>query len=187
MTTGEGGMILTNDSAYAEHARKLRNLCFEPGRRFVHKSLGYNYRMTNLQAAIGCAQVERIDELVEKKISIGQYYLSHLQGLPGIELPVEKPWAKNVYWMFGFILDESTGESAESFALKLKNSGIETRPFFLGMHEQPYYRDRGFFLDESYPVTERISRQGLYIPSGLNLSKEIQDVVIQNVRKLLID
>ena len=185
ITTGEGGMILTNNSSYAEKARKLRNLCFEPGRRFVHKSLGYNYRMTNMQAAIGCAQVERIEELVKKKIAIGQYYQKHLRDIPGLQLPIEKDWAKNVYWMYGLVLNESTGENADSFALKMKNIGIETRPFFLGMHEQPYYRNKGFFIGESYPVTEFIARQGLYIPSGLNLTPDIQDKVIIAVRKLL--
>jgi perosamine synthetase len=187
ITTGEGGMILTNDSSYAEKARKIRNLCFEPGRRFVHQNLGFNYRMTNLQAAIGCAQVERIDELVQKKIAIGEYYLDQLRDVAGIQLPVQMSWAKNVYWMFGFVIDEKTGESAESFATKMKSLGIETRPFFLGMHEQPYFKDKGYFLGELYPVTELISRQGLYIPSGLNLSFEMQDIVVQNVRKILLD
>jgi len=185
ITTGEGGMILTNNSDYADRARKMRNLCFEPGRRFVHKNLGFNYRMTNLQAAIGCAQVERIDELVEKKVTIGKYYLKQLQDLKGIQLPVEMAWAKNVYWMFGFVLDETTGENGESFALKMKDAGIETRPYFLGMHEQPFYRAKGLFIGESYPVTERISRQGLYIPSGLNLTREMQDRVLSEIFKIL--
>lgn len=185
ITTGEGGMVLTNSDEYAKKARMLRNLCFEPGRRFVHKELGYNYRLTNIQAAIGAAQVERIEELVQKKIEVGEYYLQGLKDVKGIKLPVEKSYGKNLYWMFGIVLEESTGETAETFALKMKELGVETRPFFLGMHEQPYYLKEGLFVDEQYPVTTRIARQGLYIPSGLNLTKHVQDTVIEAVKKCL--
>lgn len=185
ITTGEGGMLLTNDDAYANRARKLRNLCFEPGRRFVHKELGFNYRLTNLQAAIGLAQVEKIDHLVKRKIEISQYYLAALKDVPGIQLPVEREWAKNVYWMFGLILDESTGETAESFATKMRKLGVETRPFFLGMHEQPVFRSQKMYLDEPYPITERIARQGVYLPTGLNLSNETIDHVCTAVKSIL--
>jgi perosamine synthetase len=186
ITTGEGGMLLTNDDAYADRARKLRNLCFEPGRRFVHRELGFNYRLTNMQAAIGLAQVEKIDQLVRRKIENGQYYLSKLKSVPGIELPVERAWAKNVYWMFGLILDESTGETADSIAKKLREEGIETRPYFLGMHEQPIFKSQGLFEGETYPITERIARQGFYIPTGLNLTTEKQDRVIDALKKCLV-
>ena len=185
ITTGEGGMLLTNNDAYADRARKLRNLCFEPGRRFVHRELGFNYRLTNMQAAIGLAQVEKIEQLVQRKIEIGQYYLNKLKDLPGIQLPVEREWAKNVYWMFGIILDESTGENAESFAKKMRYEGIETRPYFLGMHEQPFFKSEGMFEGEVYPVTERIARQGLYVPTGLNLSQEMQETVVSKIMKIL--
>ncbi len=185
ITTGEGGMLLTNDDAYAERARKLRNLCFESGRRFMHRELGFNYRLTNMQAAIGLAQVEKIEELVQRKIDIGQYYLNKLRDIPVIQLPVEREWAKNVYWMFGLILDESTGETAETFAKKMRNEGIETRPYFLGMHEQAVFKIEGLFEGETYPVTERIARQGLYIPSGLNLNLNTQDHIIRSIRGIL--
>ena len=185
ITTGEGGMLLTNDDAYADRARKLRNLCFEPGRRFVHRELGFNYRLTNMQAAIGLAQVEKIEQLVQRKIEIGQYYLNKLKGVSGIQLPVEREWAKNVYWMFGLILDESTGETAESFAKKMRDEGIETRPYFLGMHEQPIFISQGMFEGESYPVTERVARQGIYIPTGLNLTHDMQGQVVNAMHKLL--
>ena len=185
ITTGEGGMLLTNDDAYADRARRLRNLCFEPGRRFVHKELGFNYRLTNMQAAIGLAQVEKIDSLVKRKIEIGQYYLTALKDVPGIQLPVEREWAKNVYWMFGLILDESTGETAESFIKKLRDEGIESRPYFLGMHDQPVFKLKGMFKGELYPVTARIARQGFYIPTGLNLTREMQGQVVKVLYKLL--
>jgi perosamine synthetase len=186
ITTGEGGMLLTNDDAYADRARKLRNLCFEKGRRFVHRELGFNYRLTNMQAAIGLAQVEKIEQLVQRKIENGQYYLSQLKTIPEIQLPIEREWAKNVFWMFGLILDESTGESAESFAKKMRDQGIETRPYFLGMHEQPIFKAQGMFDGETYPVTDRIARQGLYIPTGLNLTRDMQDQVIYALKKLLV-
>ena len=185
ITTGEGGMLLTNDDAYADRARRLRNLCFEPGRRFVHKELGFNYRLTNMQAAIGLAQVEKIDSLVKRKIEIGQYYLTALKDVPGIQLPVEREWAKNVYWMFGLILDESTGETAESFIKKLRDEGIESRPYFLGMHDQPVFKLKGMFKGELYPVTARIARQGFYIPTGLNLTREMQGQLVNVLYKLL--
>ena len=186
ITTGEGGMLLTNSDAYADRARKLRNLCFEPGRRFVHNELGFNYRLTNMQAAIGLAQVEKIDSLVKRKIEIGRYYLAALKVVADIQLPVERQWAKNVFWMFGLILDESTGETAESFAAKMRDLGVETRPFFLGMHEQPVFRSQGIYLDEVYPVTERIARQGVYLPTGLNLDENIQSKVVSAVKSVLM-
>jgi perosamine synthetase len=187
ITTGEGGMILTNSDIYAENARELRNLCFKNGRRFEHDKLGFNYRMTNLQAALGTAQIERIDEIVEKKIKIANYYLKHLRDLKSIILPVEKKWAKNVYWIFGFVLKDSSGETAMSLAKKMREEGIETRPFFLGMHQQPFFINSGVFKGESYPITERIAKQGIYIPSGLNLTENMQKKVVDVIKKILND
>jgi perosamine synthetase len=185
VTTGEGGMILTNDDAYAHRARQYRNLCFEPGRRFVHSELGFNYRLTNMQAAIGLAQVEKIDKLVARKIENGKYYLTKLEKILGIQLPVERVWAKNVYWMFGLILDESTGLTADSVANKLREEGVETRPFFLGMHEQPIFKAQRLFDGQKYPVTERIAKQGFYLPTGLNLTRQMQDLVVDKLARVL--
>lgn len=185
ITTGEGGMILTNDPEYAQKARGLRNLCFLPERRFLHTELGHNFRLTNLQAAIGLGQLERIDRIVAQKRWIGNAYAKHLQGIAGIQLPVEEAWAKQVYWMFGLVLDESTGLDAVRFARELKNKGVETRPFFLGMHEQPVFHDMGLFHDESYPVAEHIARQGLYLPSGLTLTEAQIDIVCDAVYAVL--
>jgi perosamine synthetase len=164
ITTGEGGMILTNDPVYAEKARGLRNLCFRPERRFFHTDIGYNYRMTNMQAALGLAQLERFEQILEKKRWLGTSYARYLGDIPGLQLPVEESWARQVYWMYGLILDESYGMNAEEFARRLNTVGVQTRPFFLGMHEQPVFWKRGLFKDEHYPVAERIARQGLYLP-----------------------
>jgi perosamine synthetase len=185
VTTGEGGMVLTNDSNVAEKARSLRNLCFHRERRFYHTELGHNFRLTNLQAAIGLAQIERMPETIAKKRWIGESYTRRLKHIPNLKLPVEETWARQVYWMYGLVLDESTGLNAVDFARLLLAEGIETRPFFLGMHEQPVYRNMGLFTGEKYPVAERIARQGLYLPSGLTLTETQLDQVCQAVEKIL--
>ena len=185
ITTGEGGMILTKDAKLAERARSLRNLCFQPQRRFYHTELGHNFRLTNLQAAIGLAQLERIDDLLAHKRWMGRRYTELLTGTPGLTLPVEEPWATNVYWMYGVVLDEATGMDAMAFARRLKALGVETRPFFLGMHEQPALWEEGFFHGERYPVAERIARQGLYLPSGLTLTDEQAVQVAAAVKECL--
>jgi perosamine synthetase len=185
VTTGEGGMLLTNDPVLAERARSLRNLCFRRERRFYHTELGYNFRLTNLQAAIGLAQVERMPETILKKRWMGQSYTQRLQHLPMLQLPVEEPWARQVYWMYGLVLDESTGMDAPEFSRRLHAEGVETRPFFLGIHEQPVYTSQGLFKGEKYPVSERIARQGLYLPSGLTLTETQLEEVCQAVEKVL--
>jgi perosamine synthetase len=178
-------MVLTNDNEYAEKARGLRNLCFRPERRFFHTELGYNYRMTNLQAALGVAQLERFNQIVAKKRWMGSAYTERLKDIPNLQLPVEEPWARHVYWMYGLVLDESRGMDAAQFAQRLKAQGVETRPFFLGMHEQPVFLDRGLFHGEQYPIAEHIARQGLYLPSGLALTESQLDAVCLAVRKVL--
>jgi perosamine synthetase len=185
VTTGEGGMLLTNDPQLAERARSLRNLCFRRERRFYHTELGYNFRLTNLQAAIGLAQVERLPETILKKRWMGQSYTQRLQHLPMLQLPVEEAWARQVYWMYGLVLDESTGMDAPEFSRRLHVEGVETRPFFLGIHEQPVYTSQGLFKGEKYPVSERIARQGLYLPSGLTLTETQLEEVCQAVEKVL--
>jgi perosamine synthetase len=185
ITTGEGGMILTNDPVLAEKARSLRNLCFRPEKRFYHTQLGNNFRLTNLQAALGLAQIERVSGIVEKKRWIGKAYTVRLQDVPGVQLPIEEPWARQIYWMYGMVLDKSTGMDAVGFADQLKAKGVETRPFFLGMHEQPVFHKMGLFRNEKHPVAERIARQGLYLPSGLTLTDTQIDQVSEAVREVL--
>lgn len=186
ITTGEGGMVLTNSEVFAEKARSLRNLCFRSERRFYHTDLGYNFRLTNLQAALGLAQLERFSEIIEKKRWIGQAYTQKLKDIEVLQLPIEESWAKQVYWMYSIVLDESTNMDAVEFARRLQALGIQTRPFFLGMHEQPVFQDRGLFLGERYPVAERIAKQGLYLPSGLGLTENQLDRVCDAVRSVLL-
>ena len=185
ITTGEGGMVLTNNPEYTEKARSFRNLCFRRERRFYHTELGHNFRLTNLQAAVGLAQLERIDELVARKRWMGRAYTEQLLDIPGLQLPVDEPWANNVYWMYGVVLDENTGMDATEFARRLREQGVDTRPFFLGMHEQPVFLERGLFQGERYPVAARIARQGLYLPSGLALMEAQLDQVCEAVREVL--
>src|SRR5262249_11094593 len=145
VTTGEGGMVLTDDPHLAETVRSLRNLCFQPRRRFYHERLGYNFRLTNIQAALGVGQVERMDKIVAQKRWMGREYTRRLRDSASLQLPVEESWAHNVYWMYGVVLAEETGMDAAGFAQRLRDAGVETRPFFLGMHEQPVFHKRGLF------------------------------------------
>ena len=185
ITTGEGGMVVTNDPAFAERARSLRNLCFRPERRFYHTELGGQYRLTNIQAAIGVAQLERMDAIIARKRWMGEAYTAQLKDIAVLQLPVEEPWARSVYWMYGLVLDESTGMDATEFAQRLAALGVQTRPFFLGMHQQPVFWDMGLFVGERYPVTERIAQQGLYLPSGLALTEAQLDQVCAAVHAVL--
>jgi perosamine synthetase len=173
VTTGEGGMVVTDDAQIAERCRSLRNLCFKPGRRFVHDELGWNYRMTNLQAALGVAQLERLDEFVTRKRAIDQHYRQQLEGLHGIALaPRTTSYAETICWVFGLVLaDHVPFDAAEAMA-RLGQAGVGTRPFFWPMHEQPVFRRMGLFEGEQHPVAERIARRGLYLPSGMALTPE---------------
>jgi perosamine synthetase len=187
VTTGEGGMLLTDDPMLAERAGRLRNLGFLPERRFFHTERGYNYRLTNMQAALGVAQVARMDEIVARKRWLGEAYSRGLANLTdaGVQLATVEPWARSVYWMYGLVLDEQLGIDAVEFAGRLRARGVDTRPFFLGMHEQPVLRERGLFGDECYPVAERLARQGLYLPSGLGLTESQLDQVCEAVHASL--
>ncbi len=186
ITTGEGGMVLTRRDDLAARARALRNLCFQSTRRFLHEELGYNFRLTNMQAALGVSQLRRLESIVARKRAIAAAYTERLSALPGLILPVEEPWARSVYWVYGIVLEEHTGIDAAEMARRLREHGVETRPFFLGMHEQPAFHKLGLFRGERYPVAERLARQGLYLPSGLTLNEEQIDYVCAAVRKSLM-
>jgi perosamine synthetase len=186
VTTGEGGMILCDDDELAERCRSLRNLCFIPGRRFVHESLGYNFRMSNLQAALGVAQLEKLGETVRKKRYMGAKYQEMLGGLAGLELPVRgTEYADNIYWVFGIVLGDGIPIDAGEFMKRLAVLGVGTRPFFWPMHEQPVLLDRGLFVGERYPESERIARRGFYIPSGVALTDGQMEYAASQVASVL--
>ena len=184
VTTGEGGMVLTDDPSLAERCRSLRNLCFQE-KRFVHEQLGWNFRMSNLQAALGVAQLERFDEFVRKKREMGRRYTELLSGLSALELPLPStPYADNSYWVYGMVLRDHVPFDAERAMKLLASAGIATRPFFWPMHEQPVLRKLGLFESTSCPVAERLARRGFYIPSGLGLTTSQIDQVAATIRKL---
>lgn len=195
IATGEGGMVLTSDDKMAERLRSHKNLCFLKSPRFLHHEIGHNFRMTNVQAGLGLAQFEYIDKTIKRKVSVAKRYCQGLKDLP-LQLPVERKWAKNVIWMYGVRLKEEErtrkyfdknwakltpeghGKWPSYKAMKrLEEAGIQTRPFFIGMHEQPVFRKAGYFKGESYPATEKIARTGFYLPSG----QAITDVQIDEV------
>jgi perosamine synthetase len=188
ITCGEGGMIVTNDEKIAETAKSLRNLSFPKGERiYLHSQVGYNYRMTNMQAAIGLAQLERIDELVEMRRKNAKLYNDLLTDVDGIKLPPEKKWAKNVYWMYSILIGPEFGTTRDELMKKLKDRQIETRPFFIPMNKQPVFQDLGFFRGETFPIATDLSRKGLHLPSSSGLkATEIQYIynMIKEIARL---
>lgn len=186
ITTGEGGMIVTNNEQLAEDCRSLRNLCFQPQRRFVHERLGWNLRMTNMQAALGLAQLERLDEFVMRKRRMGNRYTELLSDLKSIQLPLLKTdYAENIFWVYGVVLEESTGLDAETVMTRLAKKGIGTRPFFYPMHQQPILKQMGFFSDVELPVAESLYKRGFYIPSGMALNNEQLEHVAEALHEVL--
>jgi perosamine synthetase len=186
LTTGEGGMLLVSDEGLAKRLRMLRDQAFgEP--RFVHDRIGWNYRMTNVQAAIGLAQTERADAKVEAKRRIGKAYAERLGGVPGLVLPAEAEWAKSVYWMYGVVLGDEWPSRAEVMAA-MKERGVATRAFFWPMHWQLVFENpetRRTIAESAqpdcsgeYPVSTWLGRRGLYLPSGLTVTdQQMNDVV----------
>ena len=149
ITTGEGGMVLTDDPVVAAKLRARRNLCFGAKERFRHEDRGWNYRMTNLQAAMGCAQLERIEQFLSRKLDMANRYNEGLRNLP-LQLPHVESWAKTSVWMYAVVLEDSVPFDAIEFAGRLMVLGVQTRPFFMGMHEQPVYQNMGFFQDDRF-------------------------------------
>jgi perosamine synthetase len=186
VTTGEGGMVLVNDSSLAERCRSLRDLCFESSQRFLHSELGWNYRMSNLQAAIGVAQLERLNAFVMRKRAIGKQYSELLADVKGLQLPLATtPYSSNIYWVYGVVVDKCVDMEAKELIHVLAEHGIGSRPFFWPMHEQPVFNNMGLFTNLHMPVAENFARKGLYLPSGLALSDTQIIEVAETVRKVL--
>ena len=186
ITTGEGGMIVTGDDQLAEDCRGLRNLCFQPDKRFVHERLGWNLRMTNMQAALGLAQLEQLDTFIVRKRAMGARYDTLLQDLAGLQRPLPRTdYAENIYWVYGLVLDDGLDVDAEEAIRRLAAKGVGSRPFFWPMHEQPVLKRMGLFQGERYPVSERLARRGFYLPSGLALTPEQQDRVAEALMEVL--
>ena len=176
VTTGEGGIVTTNDPEMARRVRLLRNHAFSEDRHFWHKEIGFGYKMTNLQAAVGLGQVERFDQLFVKKQAVAALYRKGLAGIPGLTLPPEKPDCSNSHWMFGILVADKN-----RLRRQLAARGIETRSFFVPIHVQPVYRQ--LFAGEGYPVAETLCRDGLYLPSSTTLLKKDIERVVRTIQK----
>ena len=175
ITTGEGGMLVTDDEDIYKRCRSLRNLAFNDEQRFIHYEMGWNARMTNLQAALGLAQLSRFKDFLVRKRHIGSLYHSLLKDEDLIELPIlNTNYAENIYWVFGIVMKDNSGPKAKDIMSELGNYKIGTRPFFWPMHLQPVFNKMGLFLDNSHPNSEHIANFGFYLPSGLgNTDDEI--------------
>ncbi|WP_310488214.1 DegT/DnrJ/EryC1/StrS family aminotransferase [Chamaesiphon sp. VAR_69_metabat_338] len=185
ITTGEGGIVVTDDPHLAARCQSLRNLCFQPHQRFIHAELGWNLRMTNLQAAVGVAQLENLTEFVDRKRSMGQRYTELLVDIPGIELPLtHTDYAENIYWVYGIVLKDEVPFDAKVAMQKLAEARIGTRPFFWCMHEQPVLQEMGLFAGAAYPVAERLARRGFYLPSGMALTNTQIDRVASVLKEI---
>ena len=188
ITTGEGGMVLTDDNNLSERCRSLRNLCFQSSHRFIHDELGYNFRMTNLQAAVGMAQLENLDIFIEKKRKLGKMYTELLKGVTGLQLPLQQTsYAENIYWVYGIILGDEVKFDAAEMINRLAGKKIGSRPFFWPMHQQPIFKKMGLFEGEKHSFAERLAQRGLYLPSGLALSDQqiatVSEAVIGIIRE----
>ena len=186
ITTGEGGMLVTDDEDLAGRCRMIRNLCFRKDIRYIHDEISGNYRFTNLQAAVGIAQLERLNEFVERKRSMGKYYTEALKDIKGLVLPIEKTdYANNIYWVYGIVLDKNIRIDNKLMQKLLEEQGIGSRTFFWCIHEQPVYKAQGLFVNDFYSNAEYLARKGFYIPSGLALTEEQMDRVIVGLKKVM--
>lgn len=185
VTTGEGGMVLTDSEECAQRARSYRNLCFGQKERFRHEDIGYNFRMSNLQAAVGVAQMEQIERFVKKKRLVAQWYHEQLSEVEELRLQPVREWAKPVYWMMGMELSEKCGFTAAEMMQRLQERGIGTRPFFMGLHAQPAMRYLIEVADGGCPRTEKAYKYGFYTPSGLTLTEEDVTVVCTALKDIL--
>lgn len=181
ITTGEGGMAVTNNARLAQKMRFLKDHAMSATRKYYHPLMGFNYRMTNLQAALGLAQLEKIDRFIARKRKIAQLYNDRLHSIPGLVLQSEAPWAQAVYWMYSLLVTPRNGMSRNRLAELLKKQGIDSRPFFIPNHRMPYFNART--RSQSLPVTERLSRQGINLPSSVRL----HDSEIARVSKVITD
>lgn len=182
ITTGEGGMVTTNDRHFAEVVRRLSHHAFHPERHFWHELVGYNYRMTNLQAAIGLAQTERLDEIVAARRCVRAWYDERLGSIAGLHLPAEEPGYKNVFWMYAIRADSAFGMTSHQLRCELARRGIETRSFFIPIHLQPVYFDA--FKGQRFPVAESLCQSGLYLPTHEGLGERDVDWIARQVQEV---
>lgn len=182
ITTGEGGMITTDDDALAARLRSLRNLAFGKP-RFLHQEAGYNFRMTGYQAAMGLAQLDRIDVIIERKRALAHAYDALLADIPGIRTPAQLDWAHNVYWMYTIVVEDAFGMTRDALMAHLREHDIESRTFFCPMNQQPFLREQQGFRDVPCPVADRLWETGMYLPSAIQLDEATLAVVVDTIRQ----
>ena len=178
-TTGEGGALVTNDARLAERALFLRDHAMDPRRRYYHPEVGFNYRMTNIQAALGCSQLEHAAEILRRRQALARAYDAGLAGIAGLAWPEALPWEESVCWMYSVLVEPAFGLDRDAVAAGLRARGVDSRPFFVPLHEQPPYLDGG-----SYPVATALSRQGINLPSGTALAPDEIATVCGALREL---
>ncbi len=185
ITTGEGGMIFTNNKKYFEKFKSFKNLSFGKKDRFNHSDISWNYRMTNMQAALGLSQISRLNKIVKKKKEIGIFYYEKFKNNKNLIIqPTKFDYAENIFWIYGIILKKGSKKYRQDIQRKLLSKGIDTRPFFWPMHKQDIFKKMGLFKKEKYPVSEYLSNNGFYIPSGLNLSYKKLNYIANSINQL---
>lgn len=184
ISTGEGGMVVTDDDRIAEKARRLKDLAHSPQRRFLHTDLAFNYRMTNLQAAVGLAQLEEIEKFIGIKQAMAASYQELLSEVKGLTLPQEKSWARNVYWMYAVLVEDDFGVSRDELSDLLQQQGVDTRTFFISLHRQPVFDSDDYLKSQSFPVSDELARKGFYLPSGLALTRGQIEQTCQTIKDI---
>lgn len=183
ITTGEGGMVVTNNDELAARARTLKDLAHSPKKRFWHEEIGYNYRMTNMQAALGLGQLQHVHEFVEKKQWMAREYEKGIKAIKGIKVPTTKEYATNVYWMYAILVDDQFPMTKDELRAALIEKGIDTRDFFYSVASmplgKPYVKN-----SETFPVAEDIEKRGLYLPSGLAITQEQINYVCESIHAI---
>ena len=186
VTTGEGGMVVAKDERFAERLRYYKNLCFplDGSRRYVHDEIGFNYRMPNVLAAIGLAQLERADVYLAARRENAARYNRLLVGQRGVSTPPDESWTTNSFWMYGVLIGDDFGMSRDEVMKQLRAAGIETRSFFVSMHRQPALAKYGCDVSGAYPVTDDLARRGLYLPSSSGLSAAQTERIVSTLLAL---
>ena len=184
LTTGEGGMVVTNDARLSERLRAKRNLCFglDEESRFIHNEIGFNYRMTNLQAALGIVQLEHLDEAIAAKVAVARQYNALLADIPGITLPPDSVWGPNVYWVYAVLIEKAFGVDRKTVQSELKNRGIETRRFFYPVHRQPIVPKAG--IRRTFSRSVELADKGLYLPSYIGMDPSTIQHVAQHLMRM---
>lgn len=185
ITTGEGGMITTNNQNWADKARSLKSLAFGDTNKFLHKYIGFNYRLSNLQAAIGVAQMKKINKIIKLKRAMAEYYIKELKDVEGVQLPVEEPYAFNVYWMFNIILRGKLAGQRDVFMAELQRKGVETREDFVPFNQQEIFLKQGLVNADDCPVANSLYQDGLYLPSGAGITKKELKYVVAKIKEVV--